>query len=281
MRYRYYYCDFHQCPELIDFLKKNGIQYRESNAGAHRKPLVIFNIWSNKDNAEYCVEELKKMNRFPLVFTEYSESDRMKAELLWLWPQRQKIDVINGAESFDFSCQYTSMMGQICYKHEEQKDIIAIAKEPSTKSTNAFWTVSTGFSEVFVDQHVYKAVKASSLVGVDFQNVRLRNGKYSENIFQMTSQNVISRECVGTGYGEIVEKCCVCGKEQYSINSGEYQLHLDFAKIKMKSDLYVTERIFGAGIAEPLYVISQRFYRLLKENGLTGGAKFSPIVDIS
>ena len=96
----------------------------------------------------------------------------------------------------------------------------------------------------------------------------------------MTSPNILEKECIGIGFGEKIETCPKCGKEQYAIDNA-YQLHLDFSKIKEQGDLYMTERIFGYGIAYSLYLISQRFYRLLKEENLAGGITFSPVVDIS
>lgn len=281
MRYRYYYCDFNQSPELIEFLTENGIAYKEHYAGPNRKSLIIFNIWSNKPNSEYFVSTLKKMNRTPHVYIEYSEADRKKAKLLWLHPKKQKIDLINEEESFEFGCWYESWLGHKCYKHETQKGLLSISKEPSTNSKDVFWTISTGFSELFVDRKVFDAVKASSLIGIELWDVLLRDGRKSDKIFQMTSSNIIGRECFKWGYGEVIEKCPVCGKEQYDFGSDDYQLHLDTSKINVQSDFYVTDRMFSAGIARPIFIISQQFYQLLKKSGLTGGAVFIPIVDIA
>lgn len=276
MRFRYYFCE-REKPELIDFLKQNQIKYKISGNGSARKANIIFNIYSDGTYAEWYIEQFKQIKVFPLVYTEYSEEDRLNAKLLWLWPKSQKIDIINENEAYDFLCEYRSAFGHSCHKHEVQKGLIAIAKEPATLSKNCFWTISTGFSELFVSRRVYEAVQNSPLKGVQFLNVILKNGDTSDNLFQMVSPNIITRDCIEIGHGEIIERCCVCGAEQYSINSGEYQLHLDISKLKMESDFYMTERIFGAGITEPLYVISQSFYRLLKENGLTGGAQISPV----
>ena len=279
MKYRYYFCKPNK-PELISFLDQNQIKYEVLNYGSIGLNLVKFILWSNQKQTAYYLEELEKITEKPLIFIEYTESERMKANFLWLLPKKQVIDIINEDESFAYSCQYTSIMGHICYKHMAQKSIIAIAKEPSAKTKTAFWTESTGFGEVFVKREVLDAVRSDSLSGIDFLNVRLKNGTYSENLFQMTSKNVIDRSCIEPGHGEVVEKCPVCGKEQYDFSSGSYRLHLNTSKIKENSDLYITERMYGAGFAFPLYVISQKFYRLLKENGLTGGASFSPVVEV-
>ena len=42
----------------------------------------------------------------------------------------------------------------------------------------------------------------------------------------------------------------------------------------------MTERIFGEGFARPIYVISQKFYRLLVENKLDKNVTFFPVVNV-
>ena len=195
--------------------------------------------------------------------------------------EQSKIDRINEEKSFEFACWYESWLGHKCYKHETQTGLLSIAKEPAPNSKDVFWTISTGFSELFVDRKIFDAVKASSLIGIELLDVLLRDGSKSDKIFQMTSSNIIGRECFEWGYGEVIEKCPVCGKEQYDFGSDEYQLHLDTSKIKIQSDFYVTESMFSAGIAHPIFIISQPFYQLLKKSGLTGGATFIPVIDVA
>ena len=120
----------------------------------------------------------------------------------------------------------------------------------------------------------------NELIGVQFKNVMLRKGMYSEKLFQLSSDKVLGKECIGIGFGEKILTCPKCGKEQYCIEDA-YQLHLDFSRLREISDLYVTESVFGEGIARPLYIISQRFYQLLKEANLASRITFSPVVDIS
>ena len=82
------------------------------------------------------------------------------------------------------------------------------------------------------------------------------------------------------GHNEKLRHCPVCGKEQFFIDDA-YQLHLCFSDLDVLSDLYKTERIFGDRIPYPVYIISQRFYQLLKSNKLASNVTFVPVVDIS
>lgn len=171
-------------------------------------------------------------------------------------------------------------MGQSRVRHIEQRQLFSIEKEPSMNSQTSFWAETTGFAELFTDYRVYDLISKNSLIGIDLKNVVLKNGSYSEKLYQVTSRNILDRQCIGIGYGEKKLHCGIFGKEQFFIDNA-YQLHLDFSKIHMENDLYVTERMFGEGIAYPLYLISQRFYQLLKKHKLAGGLTFSPVVDIS
>ena len=79
---------------------------------------------------------------------------------------------------------------------------------------------------------------------------------------------------------KMVETCRICEKEQFFLDHAE-QLHVDFSKMPVQSDLYLTESIFGEGEPEPLFIISQRFYQLLNENKLARNVVFTPVIDIS
>lgn len=278
MRYRYYFCD--KCEsELVDFLNKNNISYKVSGEDSFL-PLVIFNLWSTTENLNYYFEELQKMNvNSPIMIAEFSASELSNAKLLVMTPKKQCIDILND-EAYEYTCKWTNSSGEIISKHEEQKELFVIKKEPSSNSQTAFWAESTGFSEIFTDYRVYELANSNSLTGIDFKNVILKNRDFSKHIYQMSSKNKLNNQCIVFGYGEKRQVCEICGKEQYFIDNA-YQLHLDFDKIQTHSDLYVTERIFGEGIAYPLYIISQRFYQLLKKHKLVGGVTFSPIVEAS
>ena len=277
MRYRYYFCQNYTL-DVEEYLIKNNIKYK---IDGERSRWIIFNIWSTSNNYESHLKELVRTPLdSPLVFAEYTASEYDNAQLLMIMPKRQVIDIENGEEAYERTCRWMSGKARRAM-HAKQKSPFVIKKEPSMKSTTAFWCESTGFAEVFADHRVAALVKENSLVGVDFQKVILKRGGFSDKLFQMTSNNILTKEdAIQLGYGEKKVVCHICGKEQYSIDN-VYQLHIDFSKIPMTSDLYMTERIFGEGIAYPLYLISQRFYKLLKENKIAGGVTFVPVLEVN
>ena len=281
MKLRCYFCELHS-DYLINMLEHNGVKYKVVDKNVH-SPLVVFNIYEIAGKRTL-LDELKKNNVVPrYTCAEYSLSEYENSRLLTMRPMTQKFDIINCDDAYEYSC-----VRKIPFKnefitltmHEKQVGLFAIAKEPLISKKVAFWCESTGFSEIFADYRILELVKQNNLLGIEFKKVLLKNELFSDKLFQMTTENVLTRDCIGFGYGEKKIFCHICGKEQYEIDNS-YQLHLNFSKIDLKNDLFLTERIFGSGIAAPKYIISQRFYRLLKENGLAGKVVFEPVVDIS
>lgn len=279
MRYKYYYCE-QQNSQLTNFLEENGIRYRLSGGGVV-PTFVIFTLWSSSVNTHTFVKCLSALCKSdPIITAEFSSADLKQSKLLVVRPKKQSIVITNGKDAYQHSCEKIDSFGIARVGHEWQIDTLAIAKEPSSKTSTALWAADIGFAEIFADYRVRDLADANGLSGIEFQKVLLTNGTYSDKLYQLTSSHLIKREIIAEGYGEKKQKCPICGKEQYCIDS-TYQLHLIDSENVAESDLYVTERIFGEGIAEPLYIISQRFYQLLIRNNLAGNVIFSPIVNVT
>jgi hypothetical protein len=285
MKFRFFYHEIYS-QKMIDYLKQENIKYNfidstVSIATRKHPGLITFNIWSDDNNAEKHMLALNQMSRFgPTKYAEYSRSDYAKAAYLLMRPKSQSVEIVNPDEAFRYSCQWVNSVGIHLRKHEKQVGPVAIAKEPDNRKSTAFWSEDTGFSVFFTSMRVVNLVEEHNLVGVSFQKVKLRNGNESENIFQMISPNIITQDCIEKKNLKMAETCCICGKEQFFLDHAE-QLHVDFSKLPVESDLYLTESIFGEGDPEPLFIISQRFYQLLNENKLTRNVVFTPVVDIS
>lgn len=269
MRYGYYYCSRYN-KELEEYLQNTQIKYKISASTS----FIIFNIWSSDKDYQQKMLALKKWHRFGPSFTELepSASDLEEAKYLTIRPKKQSITVINADASFTYLCQYGPVR-----RHEKQIGEIYICKEPNTDGNTAFWCEDTGFSDIFVSRKVRDLVEENGLSGVSFLNVRLKKNQYCENLFQMTSSNVLKHDQLVFGYREKELICSKCGKVEYDIGS-DFQLHVDFSKVLEQSDLYITEDVFGGA---PQYIISQRFFRAIKEAKLDKNVCFLPVVDHS
>ena len=277
MRYNYYYCCRHRA-ELVEFLESNGIRYRLSG-GDITPCVVIFSVRIKAGVVSPVISALhSRFHERPIISAEYTPAELASARWIFMTPQKQKVNIINSEEAYCYCCTRTDVYGCETAGHAEQVGSFTIEKEPVMNTKTAFWAEDTGFAEVFADRRVRKLAEENGLSGVEFRNVLLRGGKRSSNLFQMTSSHVLPSEAIVCGHGEKALSCPWCGKPGFEIDNA-YQLHLYAEKLRNGSDMYVTERIFGGGIGYPLYIISQRFYRLLLENRLAGGVTFSPVVE--
>lgn len=258
-------------PELIRYLDEKSVKYRVTKIT--NWDYVIFYIYSDMKVAEEVKSfiELSGLDPIVDVSTSYSKKEMMEAELLTINPKFPKVE-INEDFAFEDSCTYVDRWGMTRVHHRKQVSFAVINKEPVWRK--AFYTEDSGSSQIFTNKSVCDLIQDHSLSGINFQPVLLKNGKVCENTFQLTAKHIIEKSSIMLGYGERIEKCPFCGKEQYVINN-KYQLHL--TGIDRGSDFYETVYIFGGGIPGPIYIISQRFYRLLIENKLDKSLVIEPV----
>ena len=93
----------------------------------------------------------------------------------------------------------------------------------------------------------------------------------------MTSTYTWGLSAVVRDQGEKIELCLLCGREALALRSS-YQMHLFRGQLDVSMDFMASEPMWGEGISHPVHIISQRFYRILLENKLTGGLRIDPIV---
>ena len=279
MTHQYYFCiPYHE--NLIRLLESNNIRYRLSSPlgecftnGTPVPVLVTFEFKGYLPIVDKIATEFRHKPRVSVVYT---AAEIHNAKLLWITPKRQSIDILNLKTVYSLLCQWQTVGGMPRVHRREQIAPFVIEKEPSAKKT-AFWASSTGFSEIFTDNRVRELAMTHNLQGVKFVETILPNGSFSDNIFQITANERIGAENIVFGKGEKEITCSQCGQKQYAFDS-TYQLHLSLCENDLNRDIFVTDPIFGTGISMPLYLISQRFYQVLKQNNLTADVAFEPVV---
>lgn len=279
MKIGYHYSSFYK-EELEVWLLSHNIKY-EILGGEFSPKCIYFTVWSTVKNCDVLLEELHKMACLrPSACAYYSEKDLSVAPLLEIRPKSITMCIENVDESFRYDCQWSYMADRFkMHKahHKEQIGTIMITKEPPVTTKTVFWGPDDGGQIIFADKRVADLVQRENLKGMLFQDVLLKNRKPSERIFQLLAEHIIELDNIVLGKGEKEETCRMCGKKQYVL-SNIYQLHLHDDPIYREKDFFSTERIFGEGIAQPIYIISQRFYQLLKQNKFTAQVNFIPVI---
>ena len=154
MRYKYYY----SVPinsRLTDYLDTHQIRYQISGGGI-TPTFVIFTIWGNSASTPTLVKSLASLcSRDPIITVEFSKDELDQSKYLVIRPKKQSIEIINGKNAFSRSCTRVDAFGITRVGHEWQIGSLAIAKEPSMKTSTALWASDSGFAEIFADYRVY------------------------------------------------------------------------------------------------------------------------------
>ena len=275
-----YQCSTFYKVELENWLKNHDLKY-EVIGGEFTNKCLYFSIWSSRKDCTLLLDELHRMAYIkPSACVHYSDKDLSSAKLLTIRPKAVTMCIENEAESFRYDCCWSYMADRFeIHKanHEEQTGIIMIKKEPSMTAKPVFWGPDDGRTIIFADRKVRNLVEMENVNGISFQNVLLKNNDLSKRIFQLKANQKICCEDIvwGKGVREIV--CKMCGKKQFMLPS-TYQLHIHDANIYHEIDFFTTESIFGEGIPQPIYIISQRFYQLLKQYKFTSRVDFTPVI---
>jgi hypothetical protein len=269
MKYRYYATGNaeHGLPEYLDI---NDIKYKIVY------DTVVVSIIGPTQKERAIIHELADKGQLLLLISSvFDKRELESAKLLNIRPISQQFDIVNYEEAYISRCS-----GEMACV-SEQIDILKVSNLPNSKSKTHFWAESSaGWCELFTTRHVYDLIQASDIKGAVFKNVIVRGGKYSEDSYQLTSDAVIGRECVELGYGEKELRCRNCARTWYFLDNN-VQLHLDFSKFELNKDIYITETMFGYNVVAPLYIISQKLYRLLNENKLLKNVIVEPVFDES
>lgn len=237
------------------------------------------------DLADPSDQTLARIKEFHPVITkwlEFTEKERKQANYFVMRSKNQSVATLDdepGCNYYEYIC-HKAKDGTLKRHTTRQIAPAVIDREPSLKTKTCFWHNDTGWQELYTKNIVRELVAKSDLQGVRFEPVYGKSGQQKQNIFQVTSSNILPKDAIQFGHGERTIVCEDCGYTQYFL-SGHYQLHIIPSKIPIKSDLYVTDFIFGEGLAHPLFIVSQAFYTFLKDNHLSFGLIFEPIVEVN
>jgi len=268
MYYSYYFC-CRADAELLSFLKDNAIAHKIDDYKGLVPTLVSFTL---KDSSPLLQRACGYADKSPIVSAHYSSRELSSADYLRLWPCRQSIDIVNEDEAY---ISQRCAGGKIHFHAPSPS--MRIRKEAPANGHCAFWTHNTGFALLFADSRIKTLCEKEDLKGISFETILLKNGECAESLFLLDSPYKLPLEAVAAGHGERAYKCSHCGRIALAFTNS-YTLHLKAASIPGEADFCMTEPFWGEGFAFPFYMISQRFYRLLKEQGLTGGIKLSPVI---
>ncbi len=181
MKKEYYFCERYS-DSLLNYLTENRVKAEEYKDGNYH--VLTFKVYSNHRDFENVMNTLHSMKMWESSVTaHYTQKELSSAKWLTLHACRQKIDVVNEPDAYEYEYKWESETQFMRGNHVKQIVPFIIAKEPQMKSKTAFYCESTGFAERFADKRVYELVSDNMLSGVKWTEVLLRNGSSSENLY--------------------------------------------------------------------------------------------------
>jgi hypothetical protein len=95
----------------------------------------------------------------------------------------------------------------------------------------------------------------------------------------MMSEKIVFIESISKDNIKKIKHCPRCGKQKFIVET-DYQLHLlsDMMKTYENDDFVQTEAVFGEGIPHSIELISQKFYRILKDRMLLKNTIVEPVL---
>lgn len=259
--------------DLISWLEDNKVKYEiigNCESGFHK---IFFTIDMDSD-----IVKSEKFTDFKFdtitVKLDFSRKEIEQAEWLVFRSSYQQVEIINREEVFRYSCYYDNNKKA---HHCEQIGKIKIRTELKW-NTKSFMSGDDGsFSEMFTHRGVKESAENNHINGVSFINLVDKKGNELDNSFKIEADNILPIEAFNFNNGEKVYECPMCGKRQYCIPLAE-QYHIKREYLDDAVDLYTTDYLFGDGMADRLYIMSHKFYSILKNNKYLKGLVVEPII---
>lgn len=259
--------------ELENKLNKLKIKFRRVIIG-ETFDKIIFKIVKGSLLEKEIISSLKSE---PLIFVEYNNEELNNSDFLRIIPTSQKVEIINKEECFKSLCQKEDQFGIMRTYHEEQIGKIKIKNIPKGSS---LYSLDTGFSHIFADSNFHDMVEKNEIKGIKFNSVGTKTVETCKEFYQLLADNIIKFDDIklNQGMNVKIERCLICKKKRIIPIDETYQLSLNLKKAELTEDFYATEDIFGEGIPERYYIISQKLYQLIKNEKLDKNIRFVPII---
>lgn len=274
MRKKYLYCEKYS-KKIEQYLKNHKIKYKIVGDGILVSKLISFIVYDDT-SSDPSLQQLLHSN--PIVTNEFTQRELYAADYLTMRPRKNIVNITNTKEAFLYKCPRKTMFGKERFEHKEQIGQFQI-KKINTKGRTAFFSSATGFSEVFVKEEVCEFMQNNNITGIQIKPVMIeeKDRKISSGLYQLCSEKIIPTEKIFIDETQKVGTCPICGSLKVLCKQ-DYQLHLTGSPLDFSDDFYMTEAIFGEGVSYPLYIISQRLYRLLVSTKMTQDVIFEPVI---
>ena len=262
--------------KLVQFLDKYKIKY-ESKHG-----ITIFYIFENHEKYTEINNFMNSNNVIPISEAVYTDDEIQSSQWLtirstWyngLYPQPQE-DMKYIYITYDTTnyCEGNHPK-YYCRKGAVQKDNFILKKEPNWGTRN-FMMINWVDDELFVSKKSEEILKNSHLKGFEFYDVLTKSNKVIEGTKQIFIKEHL-KEGLCPGSIQKTYICPLCGFVKYQPKVGANNFKKEIFD-NLKVDIIKTAEKFSEIACFSFIIVSNKFYRTVKEAKLDRGLVFEPI----
>lgn len=258
---------------------ENHPQFREIEPYLPTPTPIIPREISNRDND--CISVL--------YYPEYSEQEFLEAKWLTVRSSYSKVspeDTPNlTARTYACLARVTTR-GISLMRHEVCVSGSFALKKP-IKWGNRFFASANGMGEdvLFCNSNARTAMEEAGLTGVEYESVQRKStGKEMEDIFYLKAKNILADVAIVPISDMDTYICDQCGMHMVGYRNLRGQFGIRADMINDSVDFYRTLPLFSPGLEDPSsifgndrFIVSQRFYQLVKERKMDRALWFEPI----
>lgn len=275
----HYFAEFDQ--ELLQFLQTYGVKHYVSTGH------IVFDIRSDNEGYGEFLRKYSDLHAFTRGWLA-SEEELAEAEWLTMYSTNCKLKPEAWEKTFEYSCRFTHETE--CFGKIQRREMAYHAKQigpylfkTSVKwGRNAFYSAVTGGRETFFcSDRAISVIQNEGLSGLSFMPVKhYKSLQELTDMHQLVFEKIIPDEKIRIQGEQKIWNCPLCGLKKYRLDPlslpvvskdclGEYDFYSTLENYATFSDATRPNAIF---------VVSQKAYKVLKDNGMTRTLKFLPLI---
>ena len=297
---RYSLWGYPNIPELKEILEKRYqitcnllnsgrliFDIADNSSVLHEIEQLLPPIVANEELHHPLNPEIPQPNMIVLYNPVFSEKERLAADWLEFRAISLKVDPQNDDTLWKTFCVPPGAVAKpgmcVMGRHLVIDEPFVLEYPVKLRQTQFFCTSVVFQQAIFCSALAREFLEAADLRGITFLPVMKRGGKVTcDDLFQLDAATIPAEALVPLQYMK-QRRCEFCGMPLLTPLDGRERFGIDQRSFDSSVDIYKTPPMFsGVNVKVPYackerYLISAKFYRVLKQKRMTRGLKFEPL----
>lgn len=274
LKYRYVFRnDEKYSKRILVYLAKNNIKHENDRDTS----LVVIEFL---DDDLFSEELLKLFNKYKIKVNDitrlYTSEElniakwlvvRCKYKVGYPQPENNYYNITYGRNELCNECLYGL----------SQNDVFYINREPKWKKERNFYQLNWIFDELFVSNEVIRIFDDNNIKGIQYLPVKkYKKNEIIDGVKQIKINHTLDKGLIENENIEISKICNRCGRKRYLVQKGAI---ISFNKeiFNNNYDIVQTYEYFGEILTGKIILVSNKVYKVIKDNKLDKNLIFEPI----